>query len=108
VRSDDDGRTLIFEFRQGDVVQLHEVKTAVVLDRGVWREGEFAKGDGVSSGGSFWIAQKDTKTKPDTIGSDWRLAVKRGRDGKEGKTGEKGAPGPRGEQGLQGIQGYRG
>jgi hypothetical protein len=54
----------------------------VVIDRGVWREGqEYKAGDGVTWAGSYWIAQKDTSAKPDS-GDGFRLAVKRGRDGK--------------------------
>lgn len=68
----------------------------------LWREWvrqgvKYLEGDGVTWGGSFWIAQKDTATKPD--GGEWRLAVKKGRDGKDGlagERGEKGLPGPAG------------
>lgn len=55
----------------------------VVIDRGVWKEGAFKRGDGVTWGGSFFIAQEDTADKPETSKA-WRLAVKRGRDGKDG------------------------
>jgi collagen type III alpha len=100
--SDDDGRTIAF--RVGDV--SHEIKTAIVLDRGVWTERGYERGDGVTWGGSFWIAQKDTETKPDTPKSDWRLAVKRGRDAKDGKPGERGPIGPKGEKGERGERGF--
>ncbi len=67
-------------------VRGEQVKTfplPVVLDRGVYKEGKaYLKGAGVTWGGSFWIAQKDTDEKPGT-GAGWRLAVKKGRDGKE-------------------------
>lgn len=81
VSTPDDGRTLVFEVAG----VTHEIRTAAVLDRGVWREGEYHKGDGVTWGGSFLIAQRDTKAKPETAeaADDWRLAVKRGRDGKD-------------------------
>lgn len=61
-------------------------KTAMPIDRGVWKEkdGGFIKGDGVSFGGSFFIAQRDTTDKPE-ISDAWRLAVKRGRNGADGK-----------------------
>lgn len=54
------------------------------LDRGVFREGEaYEKGDGVTFGGSWWIAQVDApETKPGTS-AEWRLAVKKGRDGRD-------------------------
>jgi hypothetical protein len=53
-------------------------------DMGVWGEGRsYLKGDGVTWGGSFWIAQDDTADKPEASAKSWRLAVKRGRDGKD-------------------------
>ena len=95
----DDGRTLLLKFGSGDVLETHELVFPVVIDRGVWKEQDYQQGDGVTWGGSFWIAQKDTATKPDTPDSDWRLAVKRGRDGRDGKPGEKGEPGNEGRPG---------
>lgn len=84
VSTDDDGRTFVLSFhREGRDPIVRTIKTATVLDRGVWKEGQYQKGDGVTWGGSFFIAQKDTSIKPET-GADWRLAVKRGRDGKDG------------------------
>lgn len=54
----------------------------LVLDRGVYKTGSaYRPGDGVTWGGSFWIAQKDTTDKPGTS-AGWRLAVKAGRDAK--------------------------
>jgi collagen type III alpha len=81
------------------------VKTEIVLDRGVWREGGFKKGDGVSFGGSFFIAQEDTADKPETSKA-WRLAVKRGRDGRDGKNGDTGPQGLKGDRGEPGQRGY--
>ena len=92
------GRTIIARFKRGDDVQEKEFKFNCVLDRGVWKAGNYECGDGVTWGGSFWIAQCDTDSKPETS-PDWRLAVKRGRDGKDGKDGK---PGDRGLQGLPG------
>jgi len=75
----DGGRTL--RWAVGDAV--HEIKTAIVLDAGVWREGkDYAAGDAVSHGGSLFIAQKGTTAKPGAS-DDWRLAVKRGNDGRD-------------------------
>lgn len=64
-----------------------------ILDRGVWRDGLHKAGDGVTFGGSFWIAQRETTQKPGD-GDDWRLAVKKGRDGKDGvmKAAREAAP----------------
>jgi hypothetical protein len=63
-----------------------EARPRSVIDRGVFKDGtEYDKGDGVTWGGSFWIAQRDTQSKPDAGNGDWRLAVKKGRDGKDAK-----------------------
>jgi hypothetical protein len=103
----DDGRTLVFGFDVGGQPVSHEIKTALMLDRGVWRAGPFAKGDGVTWRGSFFIAQDDT-TEADQpeVSKTWRLAVKRGRDGTDGKNGEKGQPGIQGPRGEQGPRGF--
>ena len=78
----DGGRTLRWVF--GETV--HEIKTAIVLDAGVWREGTaYVAGDGVTMGGSFFIAQADTSAKPGKS-DEWRLAVKRGSDGRDART----------------------
>ena len=77
--SPDGGRTLRWAI--GDIV--HEIKTAIVLDAGVWKEGaSYVAGDGVTLGGSFFIAQTATTAKPGKS-DDWRLAVKRGNDGRD-------------------------
>lgn len=76
------GFKLVFE--KGDQRKEFAFAIPAVIDRGVWREGAYVKGDGVTWGGSYWIAQKDTDAKPDT-GDGWRLAIKKGRDGKDAK-----------------------
>lgn len=73
---------VLLRFTRGD--QVKSFRLPIVVDRGVWREGQYRKGDGVTWAGSFWIAQEDTTEKPDT-GKGWRLAVKKGRDGKDAK-----------------------
>jgi len=84
----DEGRTLTRTTHYTNGRQLvRTIKSNVVLDRGVWRDGEYQAGDGVTLGGSFWIAQRVTTDKPETSDA-WRLAVKRGRDGKDGKPPE--------------------
>ncbi len=78
-----DGRTVLLSFEQGDTKHSIELGFPVVLDRGVFKDGQaYETGDGVTWGGSFWIAQEDTDAKPDS-GKGWRLAVKKGRDGKD-------------------------
>jgi Collagen triple helix repeat (20 copies) len=78
ITTPDGGRTLRWAI--GDTV--HEIKTAIVLDAGVWKEGAtYVPGDGVSFGNSFFIAQTTTSAKPPC--DDWRLAVRAGRDGRD-------------------------
>src|SRR5262245_51642846 len=77
----DGGRTLRWTI--GDSV--HEIKTALVLDAGVWKEGAaYVPGDAVTLGGSLFIAQAETTAKPGKS-DDWRLAVKRGTDGRDAR-----------------------
>ncbi|MBB3410666.1 hypothetical protein FHT87_004598 [Rhizobium sp. BK316] len=76
----DGERTITLRFQRGEVVKTFSFEMPVVLDRGVWREGEHKSGDGVTWAGSYWICQRNTSSKPG-VGDDWRLAVKRGRDG---------------------------
>lgn len=95
----DGERGFTFRFARGEHVKEFTFALPVVIDRGVYStEKDYAPGDGVSFGGSFWIAQNQTKDRPETSKS-WRLAVKRGRDGKDGSAG---APGERGLQGNPG------
>lgn len=69
--------------------KVHEVKTAVMLDAGVWREGAaYVAGDAVSHGGSLFIAQAETTARPGKS-DEWRLAVKRGNDGRDLRAEEK-------------------
>lgn len=75
-------RGVFLRFKRGD--EMKEFRLPIVTDRGVWKEGTYRKGDGVTWGGSFWICQVDeTSDKPDS-GKGFRLAVKKGRDGKDG------------------------
>lgn len=77
----EDGRTVVFSFSDGEREMVREVTLPVVIDAGVYRsERGYARGDGVTFGGSFWIAQKDAPGKPGES-EGWRLAVKKGRDG---------------------------
>jgi hypothetical protein len=65
-------------------VKVAESRMNVVLDRGVFREGSpYERGDGITFGGSYWIAQKDAPEGKPGMSADWRLAVKKGRDGKD-------------------------
>lgn len=79
----DGERSFTITFMRGGERKSFPLRLPTVVDRGVWRERAYEAGDGVTWRGSFWIAQKETSAKPDEASSDWRLAVKRGRDGKD-------------------------
>lgn len=77
----DGARGFTFKFAKGDRVKEFSFSLPVVLDAGFWKDGTQAKaGDGMTCGGSYWIALEDTAEKPDTSSKAWRLAVKKGRD----------------------------
>lgn len=95
----DGERTLTLVFVRGDLRKEFSFKIPAPMDRGPFKEGSsYETGDLVSFGGSMFIAQRDTTTKPETS-ADWRLCVKRGRDGRDGKDGKQG------ERGLAGKDG---
>jgi integrin beta 3 len=90
ITTPDGGRTLRWVL--GDTV--HEIKTAVVIDAGVWKDGTaYVAGDAVSYGGSLFIAKSATTEKPGKS-DEWRLAVKRGNDGKDLRPEDKRQPEP--------------
>lgn len=81
----EDGRTVLLSFGQGDQAFKVELAIPVMIYRGVWKEGAYAKGDTVTWGGSLWHCDADKTTeKPDSPVKHWTLAAKRGRDGKDG------------------------
>jgi len=97
----DDGRTVRLSFSRGDVSQVKELRLATVIDAGIYRadrEEPYFKGDGVTWDGCFWVAQKDMPEGKPGASTDWRMAVKKGRDGK-GTKGDKGDPGKNGRPG---------
>jgi len=81
----DDGRTVTIKMQAGETVIKKSVKIAAVIDRETFKhDAIYEKGDGVSYGGSFWIAKCDApKGVPGSGETDWRCAVKKGRDGKD-------------------------
>jgi len=81
----EDGRTLSVKMQAGETVIEKSVKIAAVLDRGIFKhEGTYEKGDGVSYGGSFWIAKCDNpQGVPGSGETDWRCSVKAGRPGRD-------------------------
>lgn len=82
---EDDGEgTITLSWTRGDVSKERTIFLPMLVDRGVYREGEtYKRGHGVTWAGSYWIAQKDGAVGKPGEGDDFRLAVKRGRDGKD-------------------------
>ena len=64
---------------------VREIKTAVMLYRGVWREGEFLRGDVATWGGSAWHCQNKTTDKPGGDSPGWKMMVKEGARGRDAK-----------------------
>jgi hypothetical protein len=86
----EDGRTLSFKLAAGQAAFCNEVVLPIPLDCGVWKDSsDYIRGDGVTHDGSFWIAQRATKSRPGMPGSDWRLAVKKGQNGKDLRSDEQ-------------------
>lgn len=84
----DGERTVTLKFVRDGIVKEANIQLPVVLDRGVFKEGlTYDAADGVTWGGSYWIAKKATGTRPGEGNDDWRLSVKKGRDGKDGRDG---------------------
>lgn len=80
----EDGRTVTIKMQAGETVIEKSVRIAAVIDHGTFKPGTYEKGDGVSYGGSFWIAKCDNpQGVPGSGETDWRCAVKKGRDGKD-------------------------
>ncbi|WP_205908853.1 hypothetical protein [Metarhizobium album] len=95
----DGEKTIRLSFVRGGQSKEFAFTLPIVIDRGVYKDGHsYTAGDGVTWGGSFWIAQSDTNEKPDS-GKGWRLAVKKGRDGRHGDPGKPGEPGKPGMRG---------
>jgi hypothetical protein len=85
MREEYDGeRTVTRIYERGEQKKAFTFKLPVLIERGVWKQDRsYERGDGVTFGGHYWIAQKDTADKPGESDA-WRLAVRRGRDGKQG------------------------
>lgn len=72
--------------KHGDKV-LKQVRLAFPVYHGVYEpELTYDADDMVTFGGSVWVAGAETKSKPGTEGSPWKLAVKKGRDGRDART----------------------
>lgn len=81
----EDGVYYGINFRSGDQVkELRWVKpTLADAYIRVWKEGTYRRGTVATWDGSLFITLSNTSTKPGVAGSDWVLAVKRGRDGND-------------------------
>jgi len=81
----DDGRTVLLAFDRGDLSYKIELGFAVMLYRGVYKDGrEYEQGDTVTWAGSLWHCDGKTTERPGEGSSPWTLCVKKGRDGKDG------------------------
>jgi hypothetical protein len=80
----DGERAITVRYARGDKVKEMAIFMPVVIDRGVYKENtDYVPGDAVTWKGSLWIAQRNSRAKPDEASLEWRLAVKRGRDGRD-------------------------
>jgi collagen type III alpha len=103
----EDGRKVAIAVRMTNgQTAVKTLDVPVTMDRGVYQEAKgYAKGDGVTWDGSWWLAQRSVQPgeKPGAC-DGWRLAVKRGRDGIKGERGERGAQGKEGPAGRDGSK----
>lgn len=77
----DGAGNVTFKFERDGNVKEFTIRLPVVIDCGVFKDGEeYSKGNGVTLGGSFYIAQVDSPEGRPNASKDWRLAVKKGRD----------------------------
>jgi hypothetical protein len=82
----DGRRTWTRRYTRGDQVKEFTWKVPALIECGVWlHDRQYEQGDGVTCGGNYWIALTDTKARPGDGNSDWRLAVRKGRDGKDAR-----------------------
>ncbi len=79
----DGERTMTMIMERDGQRQTQSFYIPVPIDRGIWREGEYAMGDTVTRDGAVWIAKRTTTAIPG-VGADngWRLAVKSARNGR--------------------------
>jgi hypothetical protein len=83
----DGRRNVSLVFDRGGERKEYKLHFPAVIDIGFWKDGLAAEqGDGVTHAGSYWIAQKDTTSKPEIGNPDWRLAVRKGRDARQART----------------------
>jgi hypothetical protein len=76
----EDGRTLVVKLANETQEVTKEIRLDIPVYQGVYKSGEYQRGDSVTYGGSLWIAKRQTKETPPS--ADWQLAVKKGADAK--------------------------
>jgi hypothetical protein len=83
---EDEGRVIVVTRTTSTGLTVTKRYTSpVVLDRGVFVASKtYARGDGVTRSGSYFIARADNPKGLPGASDDWRLAVKAGKDGKDG------------------------
>lgn len=88
----DGERTLMLCFKNGDPIEGGVITFDIPLHRGVYLAGKaYDRADQVTWGGSIWMANERTVTKPGES-KEWTLVVKRGRDGKDAQPLTTGVP----------------
>lgn len=79
----DGERDLVFKFVLEERVEELALTIPFMIYRGVWKAGEYKRGDTITRDGSLYVAIRDTDAQPGTVESGWQLAAKRGRDGRD-------------------------
>lgn len=78
----DGERTVTWRFSRNGIEKSWDIVLPIPLDRGIWKQDKYLRGDGVTYGGCWWLAQKHSpKGRPGQHPGEWRLAVKRGSRG---------------------------
>lgn len=94
---DDDG-FLTFTLKRGEREKKIPLYIPTVSDKGVYKsDKKYLRQNGVTHNGCFWIAQVDNPSEAPGVGTQWRMAVKAGRNGKDGAKGDEGPEGPPGK-----------
>jgi hypothetical protein len=79
-----DGEFAVKTILTGGKDHITKFAVPVMVYKGIWKEGAYAKGNTVTTGGSLWHCNKDTTDKPGTSEA-WQLCAKKGTDGRDGK-----------------------
>jgi hypothetical protein len=81
----DGSGNVTFRFKRGEFERTFNLRFPVFQYEGIFESGRsYRQGNGVTFGGSIWIALTDDATEKPGTGTQWQLAVKKGRDGRDG------------------------